>query len=941
MKFPVNGFLILLGILSGLFVNNQMATAQSIQTDGTTPTQPGSCSGDCLIEGGLQQGNNLFHSFERFNVDAGATVLFQDPGVSNILSRVTGNELSEILGTLGVSGGDANLFLLNPNGIIFGQDSSLDLNGSFLATTADEIRFGEQGFLDTAPNEIPLLTINPSALAFTAGNQGVIRNESVAPAGADLSGLTESALGLRVPDGKSFLLVGGDVIFDNGNVNAFGGWVELGGLASTGEVQLNFSDIDGQNLSLSFPEQVPRGNVSLTNEAVINVAGEDGGEIAINADNISISQGSIIRAGIGVGLGTDQSQAGNITLNGSNSLEIYDKSLIANNLLPNANGNGGDVIINSDFLSIRDLSRVQAVTFGVGNAGDVKINVPNGLIEIKGDSLVASLIQPSSREGLESIAIGNAGDIQIVAQEILLEDGSFIDASTLGQGNGGNIDIFLENDLNIASSSRIISVVNPGAIGDAGNISIEANSISLDSGAQLASNIQDPQENKLGGQGKGGNISLNIFDSVNISGFGTNGQASGIYTTTEVGALGQAGNIIVNTDRFRIADSGLVSSQTFNQSNGGNIFINANTFEAINGGQITTSASDAGNAGSINLQVSDNLLLSGSDPNFANRLAEFGEVVINEAPGNSGFFANVRPEASGVGGDIQVTTGELTIQEGAEINVSGAGSGEAGSINIDAQKVTLDAGSLTAETRVGDQGNITLENLDTLLLRNNSQITTNATELATGGDISITSDGISLLDNSDITANAVEGQGGNIQITTQAIFQEPDSQITATSELGIDGTITINSPDVDPTSGIFELPDVPIDAARILAQDLCRLTNDKIAKGSSFIITGRGGLTPTSESSLVNRDRIVNWASREDLEVSDNGTVGIRHREIKDTPDKSYADLQQSQGLVVAADGSTWLTANVPNAVPQNATTEHPDCQNNSKLSIKNSKLPQ
>lgn len=927
MKFPVNSFLILLGILPGLFVNNQIATAQSIQTDGTTPTQPGSCSGDCLIEGGLQQGNNLFHSFERFNVDLDATVLFQDPGVSNILSRVTGNELSEILGTLGVSGGDANLFLLNPNGIIFGQDSSLDLNGSFLATTADGIRFGEQGFLDTAPNEIPLLTINPSALSFTAGNQGVIRNESIAPAGEDLSGLEETAFGLRVPDGKSFLLVGGDVIFDRGQVNAFGGWVELGGLASTGEVQLNFSDIDRQNLSLSFPEQVPRGNVSLTNEAVINVAGEDGGEIALNAENISISEGSLIRAGIGVGLGTAESQAGNITVNASNSLEIYDRSRIVNHLLPNANGNSGDVIINSDFLSIRNQSTVQAVTFAVGNAGNIKINVPNGLIEIKGTSLVASLIQSLSTNKFESIAIGNAGDIQIVAQEILLEDGSLIDASTLGQGNGGNIDIFLENDLNIASGSRIVSVIESGAIGDAGNISIEANRISLDSGGQVVSNIQEARENKLGGRGKGGNISLNVFDSVNISGFGTNGLFSGIFTETSLGALGQAGEILVNTDSFRIADGGLVSSQTFNQSNGGNISINANTVEAIGGGQIATSASNAGNAGNINIQVVDNLLLSGSDPNFADRRAEFPENIANEAPGNSGFFANVRPEASGVGGDIQVTTVELNIEQGAEINVSAAGSGEAGSINIDAQKVTLDAGSFTAETRVGDQGNITLENLNTLLLRNNSQITTNATELATGGDISITSDAISLLDNSDITANAVEGQGGNIQITTQGIFQEPDSQITATSELGIDGTITINSPDVDPTSGIFELPDVPIDAARILAQDLCKLTNDKIAKGSSFIITGRGGLTPTAESSLVNRDRIVNWASREDLEVSNNGTVGIRHREIKDTPDKSYADLQQSQGLVVAADGSAWLTANVPNAVTQNATTEHPDCQ--------------
>lgn len=105
MKFPFNGLYVLPSILWAGFANIDLATAQSIQTDGTTPTQPTSCSGDCLIDGGLQQGDNLFHSFEEFNVDEGATVLFQDPGVANILGRVTGNQLSEILGTLGVTGG--------------------------------------------------------------------------------------------------------------------------------------------------------------------------------------------------------------------------------------------------------------------------------------------------------------------------------------------------------------------------------------------------------------------------------------------------------------------------------------------------------------------------------------------------------------------------------------------------------------------------------------------------------------------------------------------------------------------------------------------------------------------------------------------------------------------------------------------------------------------
>ena len=176
--------------------------------------------------------------------------------------------------------------------------------------------------LDTTPSEIPSLTINPSALSFAQGDTKAIRNESIAPAGEDLSGIEETALGLRVPDGKSLLLVGGDVIFDGGRANAFGGRVELGGLAAAGEIKLDVSGIEGNNLSLTFPEQIPRANIFLTNQTVVNVPANDGGDIAITANNISILEGSFLQAGIGFSLGTTDSQAGNITLNATNKLEI-------------------------------------------------------------------------------------------------------------------------------------------------------------------------------------------------------------------------------------------------------------------------------------------------------------------------------------------------------------------------------------------------------------------------------------------------------------------------------------------------------------------------------------------------------------------------------------------------------------------------------------------
>ncbi|MDJ0572468.1 MAG: filamentous hemagglutinin N-terminal domain-containing protein [Pleurocapsa sp. MO_192.B19] len=453
----------------------------------------------------------------------------------------------------------------------------------------------------------------------------------------------------------------------------------------------------------------------------------------------------------------------------------------------------------------------------------------------------------------------------------------------------------------------------------------------------------------------GKTLKINTSDTLKITGSAPSllsliPVSSGLFSNTFSEADG--GDIIINTGRLILENGGKISSEvgaTPDENgefipaigNGGDITINATESIELTDENSTISSSTAGfgSAGNITIQTKD-LLVGNAATISAESTGEItseqplatglgGEIEINASESirlNDGTISSSTDGLGDNAGDVRLETNQLSVLDGSEISVNALGSGLAGNLEIAANSINLDRSSLNAETRVGDQGNITLNNADTLLLRNNSQITTNAAELATGGDITITSDGIALLDNSDITANAFEGRGGNIQITTQGIFREPDSDITAASELGIDGTITINSPEVDPTSGIFELPNVPIDAEGILAQDLCKLEDEKIAKGSSFIITGRGGLTPTSEESLENRDRIVNWASRDDLEVSQNGTVGIRQRE-KERTDKSYPEIQQSQGLIVASDGSIWLTANVPNTVPQNSQAVHPDCR--------------
>ncbi|MCC5623898.1 filamentous hemagglutinin N-terminal domain-containing protein [Nostoc sp. CHAB 5715] len=189
------------------------------------------------IEGGTQAGRNLFHSFQEFTVLPGGTAFFNNAAdIQNIISRVTGGLVSDIDGLIRANG-TANLFLINPNGIVFGQNAQLNIGGSFVATTANALQFDNQGFFSASnPNSPPLLRVNPSAFLFNQITSQPVNS-------------IESQAVLSVPDGQSLLLVGGKVspslvetggiLIDYGLLRAGDGRIELGGLAGVGTVGLN------------------------------------------------------------------------------------------------------------------------------------------------------------------------------------------------------------------------------------------------------------------------------------------------------------------------------------------------------------------------------------------------------------------------------------------------------------------------------------------------------------------------------------------------------------------------------------------------------------------------------------------------------------------------------------------------------------------------------
>ncbi|WP_424100194.1 filamentous hemagglutinin N-terminal domain-containing protein [Moorena producens] len=422
-----------------------------------TPNQTIRGAAADLIEGGAIRDSNLFHSFLEFNVGNGQRVYFANPdGITNILTRVTGSNLSQILGTLGVNG-SANLFLLNPNGIAFGSNASLDVAGSFVASTADSAVF-DNGFNFSAsdPNAPPLLTINiPTGLQYGSN-----------PGSVNVIGAT-----LGIETGQTMALLGGEVNLNGATLEVPGGRVELGGLSSSGTVTLNGAR------SVSFPDGVQPADISLSNGSVVDVTSVNGGTIAINSANFFMSA-SELQAGLTSGglsfahalRSIPDAVAGNITINANGNTNLSDRSLIANDLLTGAIGNGGNIQLTTSALSITGGSRIQTVTNSNGASGDIEINA-NGAIDISGfteDGLFSGILTRSAVD-----TSGPGGNITINNDQgsLNLANRGFIGTVTNSSSNGGAIALNL-NTLVLETGGQIITATTN--LGNAGDITINA-----------------------------------------------------------------------------------------------------------------------------------------------------------------------------------------------------------------------------------------------------------------------------------------------------------------------------------------------------------------------------------------------------------------------------------------------------------------------------------
>ena len=524
------------------------------------------------ITGGARRGANLFHSFQEFSIDQGRVAYFANPdGVENILGRVTGRGESEILGQLGVLG-EANLFLLNPNGIVFGPNSSLYIGGSFLASTADAIEFGEQGWFSATRPDIPspLLTINPSAFFFNQMSTGDIIVRSTTPIDPNLG-----TVGLSIGTGDNLVLLGGDITVEGGGLNAPGGRIDLGAVESTGTIKLK---ADGRFI---FPAEVQRGEIVFTEAARVDVrTSERGGEIAITAQRISLTEGSRLRAGILPGQGSLESQAGDIGLDATEQISITESSAISNAVFPNSVGNAGNIEITTSLLKVLDGSGLQASTFGQGDAGSILITADR--VIFRGDSTDGQFASGAFSRVQEGIR-GAGGDIEITTAILEVLDGAVLSASTFGQGDAGGVIITASDRVTFRGTSSneqfvsgIFSTVRENGVGNGDNIEIITPILEVLDGAGLATSTL--------GQGDSGSVIITASDRVLLDGVGSNGFSSGLFADTFSNAAGSGGKVIVTTSHLLIANGAVIKAGTTTAQPGGDIVIDADEVTAVGGG---------------------------------------------------------------------------------------------------------------------------------------------------------------------------------------------------------------------------------------------------------------------------------------------------------------------------------------------------------------------
>lgn len=837
------------------------------------------------ITGGLKVGDiNLLHSFERFGLATGETALFvSGPDINNIIGRVTGGSVSSLDGIL--AAGEANLYLINPNGITFGPNARLNLGQSFLGTTAasltfsDGVRFGVD--TDTAD---ALLTLSNGAFPERFSMEPESGAIALSNVGFERPGLLPNP-GLAVDPGESLVLIGNGIALDGAFLTAPGGYIGLTSLQLGSDVGL-FEVPD---------ESLPRQDIVLGGGSVINVSASDttvnaGGSLLLVGNDIDVTGISSLCAGIG---GTNVcgaefvpnfagGDAGNIFVFAEGQLRLADNSVIVNDLVDGASGNDsvsifdafdifnqtgdadavfGSIFIDASDISIESGSAVSTSTLGIGNAGVVSL-AADGTVALDSGQVFSIIGRIFDAGGPNEQIIpgdGEAGGVLIGANRIVMANDSFVTASTVaGQGDSGLVSLDATTAVDL-SGSFILSNIEPNGVGDALGVVLETATLTMTDGAEIQVLTR--------GQGDAGGIIVRASESAFLSGVDPDGAgfSTGLFTSTEAGAVGDGGDILFETPALTLIDGAVLSARTQSDFQGGDIVVRADNVFLYDGGQIQAAGLrvDGGDirAGRILVDATERIILGGEFENFQELVDNAGD------DSGRGIFAVVDLVPFIDADGTLVAPSGIFTGGGTNIGLDPTATVEGGLIFVSAPLVAANRRArIDTQTTAGDGGLIFLD-AGFLALANASNVATRSGRPNFPGDGGLIFANVdfeiiaSPARDNNITTDAFDGAGGNILIEGAPFLRNIAlrEDVAATNDIsstgrgadGVDGSITgqvLNTTQVEPVAELS--PDL-IDPSQLIAQG-CGAGNLAAAQNiGSLQLLGRGGIAASPEQQIT------------------------------------------------------------------------------------------